>query len=75
MTTRGEMSKINKIIEVIEKNAPISKVHLVIKTGMSISYFDKIKPFVEEIYPHKVRWDKETKLWYVVSSTDMENES
>ncbi len=71
MTTRKEMTKINRIVEIIEKHGPISKVQLVIKSRLSISYFEKLKPFVEELYPHKVRWDKEEKLWYAVKSTEV----
>lgn len=74
MTTRKEMTKINRVITIIENHAPISKVQLVIKSGLSISYFEKLKPFVEELYPHKVRWDKEDKLWYAIKSKEVNND-
>lgn len=74
MATRSEISKINLIVETIQKNSPISKVQLVMKTSLSISYFDKLKPFVEEIYATKVRWDKNTKLWYYIKFTEIEPE-
>ena len=63
MTTRKELSKINKLVEIIQKEKVISKVRLVMNSGISISYYEKLRPFIEEIYPHKVRYDKETKTW------------
>ena len=73
MATRKEMTKINRIVEIIKNNSPISRVHLVMQSGISISYFEKLKPFVEEIYSTKVRWDKETKLWYFIESKTIES--
>lgn len=70
MTTRKEMSKINKMVEVIQKEGTISKVRLVMMSGISISYYDKLKPFMEEIYSHKVRYCKETKTWQAVKIED-----
>lgn len=66
MTTQKEMSRINKLVEIIEKEGSINKVHLVMNSGISISYYEKLKPFLEEIFPHKVRYDKETKTWYAI---------
>jgi hypothetical protein len=62
------MSKINKLVEIIQKEGPISKIQLVMKSGISLSCYEKLKPFVEEIYPHKVRYDKETKTWHDIIS-------
>lgn len=74
MTTRKEMSKINKMVEIIQKEGTINKVQLIMKSGISISYYDKLKPFVEELYSHKVRYDKETKIWKAIKIEDKENE-
>ena len=63
MTTSKEMSKINRMVEIIQKEGIISKVRLVMRSGISISYYDKLKPFMEEIYAHKVRYEKDTKTW------------
>ena len=68
MTTSKEMSKINRMVEIIQKEGTISKVRLVMMSGISISYYDKLKPFMEEIYSHKVRYDKETKTWQSVKA-------
>ena len=63
MTTSKEMSKINRMVEIIQKEGIISKVRLVMRSGISISYYDKLKPFMEEIYAHKVRYETDTKTW------------
>lgn len=68
MTTRREMTKINRMVEIIEKEGSISKVNLVMRSGISISYYEKLKPFMEEIYPHKIRYDKETKTYHAIKS-------
>lgn len=59
MTTRKEMSRINRLVEIIQREKKISKVRLVMASGMSISYFDKLKPFLLEIYEEQIRWNKE----------------
>ncbi len=63
MTTRKEMNKINRLLEIIEKNGQISKVNLVMASGMSISYFNVLKPFLLEIYKHKIQYDTVDKLF------------
>lgn len=72
MTTQKEMSRINKLVEIIHKHGPISKVQLVIKSGISISYYEKLRPFMEEIYPHKIRYDRDTKYWMPVKEEQLD---
>ena len=72
MTTQKEMSRINKLTEIILKEKKISKVRLIMLSGISISYYEKLKPFLEEIYPHKARYDKTTKTWEAIEQTDAE---
>jgi hypothetical protein len=66
MTTQKEMTRINEMVQIIERNGIISKVQLVMQSRISISYYDKLKPYMEEIYNHKVRYDKESKTWHAV---------
>jgi len=73
MTTQKEMSRINDLVETIEKHGPISNVQLVIRSRIGISYFEKLRPFLLEIYPHKVRYNKSTKLWHTIKSEQIEN--
>ena len=71
MTTQKEMSRINRIVEIIEKEGVISKVQLVMKSQISISYYEKLKPFIVEIYPYKVRYDQITKKWHKITADDI----
>lgn len=72
MTTQKEMSKINKMVEIIQKEGVISKVQLIMRSGISISYYEKLKPFMEEIYPHKVQYDKSSKNWRAIRTIEIE---
>lgn len=71
MTTSKEMRKINKLLEIIRREGSIGKVQLVMKSGISISYYEKLKPFLEEIYPYLVRYDKETKVWHFIKHEEI----
>jgi len=71
MTTQREMSKINRLVEIIEKEGAISKIQLIMRSGISISYYEKLKPFVEELYPHRVRYEKTTKAWYAIRQEEV----
>ena len=57
LTTRKEMSRINRLVELIQKNKKISRVNLIMASGMSISYFDKLKPFLLNIYEEQIRYE------------------
>lgn len=61
MTTRKEMSRLNELLRIIQKEGRISKVQLVIQARIGISYFDKLRPFLLELYGDYVRYDKDTK--------------
>ena len=51
------MSRINRLVELIQKNKKISRVDLIMASGMSISYFDKLKPFLLTIYQEQIRYE------------------
>ena len=63
MTTRKEMQNINKLVRIIQKEGHISKVQLILNSGFGISSYEKLKPFLEEIYPHKVQYDRTARIW------------
>lgn len=63
MTTRKEMTKINRLLEIIQKNGKINKVNLIMASGLGISTFNNLRPFLLEMYKHKVEWDPELKLF------------
>ena len=66
MTTRKEVQRMHRIVEVIRKCGTISKVNLVIASGFSISYYEKLKPFIEELYSDEIQYDKDTRMWCVI---------
>jgi len=72
MTSPREMSQIRKMAQIILKAGKISKVRLVMNSGISISYYDKLKPFMEELFEDKIYYDKESKLWKTIE--DVSNE-
>ena len=65
------MRKINRLLEVILKEKTISKVRLVMQSGISISYYEKLKPFLEELYSHKVQYDKFTGTWKAIKDEEI----
>jgi len=68
MTTRKEMSKMNRMVETIRKEGKISKVRLVMQSGISISYYEKLKPFVEELFADSIRYNKDERMWEAIES-------
>lgn len=63
MTSQREMRKINRLRDIILKEGSISKIQLIMISGISISYYEKLKPFLEELYLHQVQYDKITRIW------------
>ncbi len=70
MTTPTEIKRLEKIVKIIKENSPISNVQIVLKSQLSISYFDKLRPFVIELYSDIIQWRKDEKLWYYIKSGD-----
>jgi len=66
MTTRKEMTRINDMVRIIQNESKISRVQLVMKMGISISYFDKLRPFLMELFPQQIRYDHDDKLFVFV---------
>ena len=75
MTSSREMSKINKLVRIIEQEEVISKVRLIMQSGISISYYEKLRPFLEELYSYKVQYDKETRVWRSIKNENVINEN
>ena len=51
------MSRINRLVEIIQKEKKVSRINLIMASGMSISYFDKLKPFLLTIYQEQIRYE------------------
>ena len=65
------MSKMNRMVETIRKEKKISKVRLVMQSGISISYYEKLKPFVEELFANSVRYNRDERMWEAIESQDL----
>jgi len=57
------MSRLNEMLRIIQEEKQISKVQLVIKARIGISYFDKLRPFLLELYSDFIRYDRDTKMF------------
>ena len=68
MASRHDMNRLNELVKIIQADGPITKVGLVMKARMSISLFDKLRPFLVEVHQDKVQWDSDTKLWKSLSN-------
>ena len=73
LTSQKEMQKINSLRNIILREKSISKVRLVMEAKISISYYDKLKPFLEEIYSYEIQYDKGSKNWLVMVSDESNN--
>lgn len=64
------MSRINEMCRIIQREGQIGKVQLVMRSGISIVYFEKLKPFLLELHQDKILYDKETKLFKALVSLE-----
>ncbi len=62
------------MVEIIQKEGVISKVQLVMNSRISISYYEKLKPFMEELYQHKVQYDKSMRVWRAIKQENVSAE-
>jgi len=53
----------NKMIEIIKKGKRIHKFDLIEKAGISLSSYEKIKPWLEYRYSNLVRYYRPTGEW------------
>lgn len=72
MASRNDMRHLNQLVEIIKQSGTIGKVRLVMQSGMSVSMYDKLKPFLEEVYQHQVRYDRELKQWIYCAVEELE---
>lgn len=53
----------NKLFEIIKKHRRINKYDLMDEARISISTYEKIKPWIEHKFPNFVKYDQKTKGW------------
>lgn len=75
MASQKEMRKMERMVQIIEREGVISKVQLVMKAMISISYYEKLKPFMEELYAHRVQYDKDTRTWRAIRNKQLETKN
>ena len=63
MASQFDMSKMTNLVNIIQEHKRIGRVDLVMKASISISSYDKIKPYLQELFKHKVRYEKASKEW------------
>jgi len=68
MTTRKEMSHLNKMLRIIQEEKAISKVQLVLRAQIGISTFNNLRPFLLEVYKDFIRYDRDTKMFISLQS-------
>ena len=74
MASQKEMRKMDRMVRIIEQERVITKVQLVMKAMISISYYEKLKPFMEELYAHRIQYDKHTTTWRTIRNKELETE-
>jgi len=63
VASRKEVQHINDLCRIIEREGKINKVRLVMASKISISYFEKLRPFLLELHQNKIMYDYEDKLF------------
>jgi hypothetical protein len=78
MATTGQFKLANKLISVIHKHPQgIHKFDLMDDpfVKISISTYEKLKPWFEHRYETSVRYDKKSQKWYPIQSIKVEQET
>lgn len=70
MTTRGEMRKMSHMVNIIREEGRIGKIQLVIRSGISNSYYEKLRPYMEAMFTD-IEYDRGTKTWRAVKVEDV----
>lgn len=59
----NDMKNANRLLNIIKKAEAINKYNLILQSEMSISVYDKLKPFLLHIWPNSVSYNTKTKIW------------
>ena len=51
------------MLKTIEAEGTIRNIDLAMRTPISISYFEKLKPYLIDLYAHKITYDKSSKTF------------
>ena len=61
------MHLLAQLVAHIEKRGTISNTNLVMECRISIAYFDKLKPYLKDLYEHRISYDKPSKTWIALA--------
>ena len=69
MASQVDMMNMNKIVDVIRDKKRASHIDVVMMSGLSISVYEKLRPYVTQLFIHKVRYNKPEKMWEWIEDT------
>ena len=62
----------NRMVDIIKSNGDIHKFDLIEKSEISLSTYEKLKPWLEHRSKEIVRYDKSTKKWISIVYEEQE---
>lgn len=65
MVSKKEMRMLQTMHSLIKEEAPISKIEVILRTSVSITYYDKLKPFLVHLYKD-IAYDTKTHNWILL---------
>jgi len=68
MATKNQHKLARKIIDIVKKYGRINKFDLMDEVGISISTYEKIKPWLERRFYEFIKYEKSTKEWVNVGN-------
>jgi len=76
MATKSMYLHANRIIEIIKLEGEIHKFDLIEQARISLSLYEKLKPWIEYRFADFVTYDKTTKKWkWIAVKVSIENVS
>lgn len=63
--SRTDFIRGNRALELLKTQSPINKFDFMSKLGLSLSSYEKFKPWFEHTYKETVVYDKQTKEWSI----------
>jgi len=75
MGSKSQFKITNKWIAIVSEFKRINKFLLIDQLGISISYYEKLKPWIEYKFPDFISYDRETKDWVWVEEKNGDQEN
>jgi len=70
-TESKERTVINRAIQLIKAQSPISRHKLNFQLNITTKYYERLHPFIADVFENVVEYDKLTKLWRYIESDDV----